>query len=334
MLFKKCMKILKNYIEDNLLCDRPGLFVFSDPGGAKPILAFIYLNNISSSSIVYTDRQYDFFDDYPGIKIIKYTNQNIEKLIDTHLPSFVFTGTSYTSKIELLFLEAANNKKISTFSFIDHYSNHIERFHLGDKIILPNTICYPNLKIAEISKNKFNGIEKCIFPNYHHKFLENWSPTISKSQFASKLGIGNNKKILLFAPDPISNIGGVIKYGIDEVTSWNLLIKNLESLDVNSFVIILKLHPNQNLDYFFKNAFKSVKLEIIYLNDLGTNSLIYFSDIIVGMFSNLLVEAIIMKKKVIRCLINYKGEDPFMNDNIGYCIRRELDFKDILNKLL
>jgi hypothetical protein len=65
-----------------------------------------------------------------------------------------------------------------------------------------------------------------------------------------------------------------------------------------------------------------------------TNTLIYFSDIIIGIFSNLLVESIVMKKIVIRCLINFTGVDPFLNDNIGYCLYRDLDFKDVLNKTM
>ena len=323
-----------NYVDADLLCYSPGLFVFSDPGGAKPILAFIYLKKISSTSIVYTDREYDFFNDYPGIKIIKYTNQNIEELIETHSPSFVFTGTSYTSKIELLFLLAAKKKKIKTLSYIDYYSNHIERFQLEDKIILPNTICFPNLKIAEVSKNTFNDIEKIIFPNYHHIFLERWKPKLSKTQFRSKFGIDCRKKILLFAPDPISNIGGVKKYGIDEVSTWNLLIKKLELLDKNNFIVIIKLHPNQNLSYFISNALKSETVQTFYSNELDTNTLIYFSDIIIGIFSNLLVESMVMKKTVIRSLINFTGVDPFINDNIGYCLYRDVDFDHVLNKTM
>ena len=321
-----------NYVDDFLI--GKGLFVFSDPGGAKPILAFIFLKKITSKSIVITDREYDFFSDYPGVKIIKYTNQDINKLIKDYSPSYVFTGTSYTSKIELNFLISAKKLQINTFSLIDHYSNHLERFFLNNEIILPNYICYPSIEIAKISKNKIKRVKKLIFQNYHHSFLKQWTPKITKSDFISELGIDFKKKILLFAPDPISNIGGKEKFGIDEVGIWNLCLKNLELLDFNSFIVILKLHPNQNQRYFIDNASKSLKVKTFILNNYDTNTLIFFSDIVLGMFSNILVESLVMNKKVIRCLVNYNGIDPFSNDHIGKCLTNEVDlFKELKKEL-
>ena len=40
-----------------------GLFVFSDPGGAKPILSYVALNKISNYFII-SDRVYNFYTDF------------------------------------------------------------------------------------------------------------------------------------------------------------------------------------------------------------------------------------------------------------------------------
>ena len=37
------------------------LFIFSDPGGAKPILSFIKLNNLKNFEVI-SDRNYKFYD--------------------------------------------------------------------------------------------------------------------------------------------------------------------------------------------------------------------------------------------------------------------------------
>lgn len=326
------MKIWMNYADESLSQLGKGVYVFSDPGGAKPILAYIFLRNISTNSVVISDREYDFFKNYSGINVIKYNNEKIEDLLSLYSPSFVFTGTSYTSKIELQFLEVAKKMKIKTFSFIDHYSNHLERFSYNNRFILPDYICFPTDEIAKISENNFLDKQKLIFPNFHHLFLESWNPIFKKADFLSKLGIGKGKKILLFAPDPLSNVGGVEKFGIDEVTTCNLLIKNLELLNLKSIVFVIKLHPNQNIEYFNNNYYKSSKLRIVFANRLETNDLIYYSDLVIGIFSNLLVESVIMKKNVIRCLIGFKGLDPFLNDSVGECIYDDLVLKDVLIK--
>ena len=40
-----------------------GIFVFSDPGGAKPIMALIKLNRLKNYK-VFSDREYSFFKDF------------------------------------------------------------------------------------------------------------------------------------------------------------------------------------------------------------------------------------------------------------------------------
>ena len=79
-----------------------GLFVFSDPGGAKPLLALVTLikNNLNDYRII-SDRKYDFYDEF-GLNVHV---PNILSDFDNFKPDFLFTGTSYTSKLELKYIE-------------------------------------------------------------------------------------------------------------------------------------------------------------------------------------------------------------------------------------
>ena len=47
------------------------------------------------------------------------------------------------------------------------------------------------------------------------------------------------------------------------------------------------------------------------------NTLLYYSDVVIGFFSNILIESRLMNKPVIRFLLNDKVQDPFHDKNIG-----------------
>ena len=114
-----------------------------------------------------------------------------------------------------------------------------------------------------------------------------------------------DKKIILYAPDPLTNVGGVDKYGFDEVTGLQFLINAFENYDkVTDFIILLKPHPNQNLHVF--NSFLAARkliigeIEVQLLSvSISNNLLIYYSEVIVSFFSNILSEAILIGKKTI-----------------------------------
>jgi hypothetical protein len=94
-----------------------GLFVFSDPGGAKPLLALLKLRPELKNYLVVSDRNYDFFSDF-NIPVASYTSESANEVIKEFNPDFIFTGTSYTSKIELNFVLAAKRFNIPSYSFL------------------------------------------------------------------------------------------------------------------------------------------------------------------------------------------------------------------------
>ena len=123
-----------------------GLFVFSDPGGAKPILSFIFNKKVKNYMVV-SDRKYNFFSDF-NINVETYDLNKENEIINEYNPDYIFTGTSYTSKIELKFISLAKKLNISTYSFIDHYT---------DGSISTQGIKYSYLKDSKFLK-VFDGI--------------------------------------------------------------------------------------------------------------------------------------------------------------------------------
>jgi hypothetical protein len=301
-------------IENNLFKpDSNGLFVFSDPGAAKGVLAqALKMKNNLEKLYILSDRNYSFYKDF-GFDVIV-----LDKLENYHIDNleldFIFTGTSYTSKLELNFIKYAKKKGIKTFSFVDHWTSIKNRFKYNDYYIFPDYILLIDQRAKEIAIQE-GLLEKdiVIWGNPYYEYLKNWIPSISKNQIFKNLGLKENKKLVVFAPDPISNINGKGIYGFDEFDAINELNKILVSNNFD-FNLVLKLHPNQNkeiLNYIYN------KNIVIANSEIDSNLLIYYSDIVIGFFSNFLIEANIMNKKIIRYHLKSLDNDPLYELNIG-----------------
>jgi hypothetical protein len=291
-----------------------GLFVFSDPGGAKPVLSLAKSleSNLDFCKIV-SDRSYSFFKDF-NLEVSD-SNLTVESEIQLTQPDFLFVGTSYTSNIELRYVKEATRLGIKSFAFVDHWTSFKERFVLNDQTVYPSVI----LVIDEIAKNKALEVgipERLIevFGNPYHQFIGQWKPSISKTKFFSQLGFNiEGKKFITYAPDPLSNVNGELIYGFDEVSATKKFVECLQNLE-DDFVILLKVHPNQSI-----NRIKNVigKPIVLLPDNIDTNSLMYYSDLVVGFFSSFLIEASIMNKPVLRFLIDGYQKDPFESMPFG-----------------
>lgn len=294
-----------------------GIFVFSDPGGAKPCLSFILLNNISNY-IVISDREYSFYSDF-NINVI--ISDEIEKYINEFKPDYIFSATSYTSNIEKIAIKNAKIKKITCITYIDHSTNILDRFKLNNEFYLPDFILVSDYDTQNKVKslNLFNSCNLMKITNPYHFFLAKWKPKVDKESFLAQLKIPTQKKIILIAFDPLSNINGLEKYGFDELTGINEINSIIESEDLD-YTYIFKPHPNQNIDLLKKELSNKI---ILVPSQTDTNNLIFFSDIIIGFFSNILLEASVFDKKIIRYQPVGCKNDPFVNKKIGIIATKE-----------
>lgn len=306
------------------------LFVFSDPGGAKPCLALIEEYNLKNV-IALSDRQYHFYDDFKTKVII--ASSNFEKLVDSINPDIIFTGTSYTSEIEKQFIRIARNRNIVCVSFVDHWTSMLARFqHTNHELLFPDQVWVIDERAKQIAIEE--GIDKDrinISGNPYHNWLKKWKPLISKDFFYSQIGlINSNKKILLYAPDPLSNVDGISKFGFNEITATKSLIKLFDKYqtELNSYVVFVKAHPNQNRKKL-ENLFKNCQQFYLLPEKIDTNTIIYFSDIVIGFFSSLLIEASILGKPVLRYFYKQPKYDPFMDLNVGTVVNNHSIIKNI-----
>lgn len=306
------------------------LFVFSDPGGAKPCLSFIEENNIINA-IAISDREYAFYKDFKTSVII--LNHGFEQLIDTLKPDLIFTGTSYKSDIEQQFIKIASKKSITCFSFIDHWTSISKRFEdAAGKRTLPDQVWVIDERAQQIAIQE--GIDKTkiiISGNPYHGWLKNWKPKVSKKDFIKHIDLQHqNKKILVYAPDPLSNVDGANTYGFDELSIGSLLLIFFEKYEteLKDWIVLVKAHPNQNRAKLGEVICGSSYFKFLP-SDIDTNTTIYYADAVLGFFSSILIEASIMKKKIFRLHLNYVEKDPLFNLNIGVVV----DLKGLLDEL-
>ena len=117
------------------------------------------------------------------------------------------------------------------------------------------------------------------------------------------------KKLIIFVSDDIkrnfknNNLGECI-LGYDEYTILITLLNKLAELhkinkvNFNYYQILIKLHPKSKIDKFnhILKKFEFIKIHII--RDCDPLTLNYFSDYVIGMFSNMIIESFLMKKYI------------------------------------
>jgi len=309
------------------------LFVFSDPGGAKPCLSLIEENSLTEA-IAVSDRQYPFYNDFKTH--VRIENQNFEQLVDSINPELIFTGTSYTSNIENQFIKIAQNKNIPCYSFVDHWTSISRRFYdSSEKMILPDKVWVIDERAREIAiQEDIDKTKIIISGNPYHDWLRNWKPSISKEVFLKQLHLHNlNTKLLVYAPDPLSNVKGKEVYGFDELSASTDLVELFKThqKELNQWNVLVKAHPNQDrskLNEIFErhNAFYLLSEKI------DTNTIIYYADVVMGFFSSFLIEAAILNKPVLRFIDERTIYDPILEINVGITTNKNT-FIEILSKI-
>jgi predicted glycosyltransferase len=297
-----------------------GIFVYSDPGGARAVLAEAFFMKKNGLDVrVYSDRKYSFAKEF-GLEVIE-PLQSPDTIISEFNPDFIYTGTSYISDIELNFIAAAKKQGIKSIAIIDHWTSMKARFLRRDKLVLPDEIHVIDERAKSICMEEGIDAERIrVTGNPYHQYLKQWKPAEDKETFLEKLGIKDNKKIVVYAPDPLSNVNGKERFGFDEITATAQIGQLLDKNAFHHLYFILKAHPNQNMSKIEMPERENI---IVADDTVDSGTLMYYADLVIGFFSNFLLEAALLGKKVLRFhplpLIN----DPLKPTSIGKIVDPE-----------
>jgi hypothetical protein len=329
-----------------------GIFVFSDPAGANSVLALIdrlIENGYNAENyLVFTDSLGVFSDDYKELVIKQAIEPDqINQLLTKYNPDYLFSATSIHD-YEHQWRKLANRLNIKTIGFIDHWTNYLERFSFKNETIFPDEIWVIN----EIAKKEAiqAGIPErliTISGNPYYEKVKNFSPEISKKDFFLSHKLDPIKKSILFISDDIkksfpSNENGDCILGFDEyaVLSDILIgftkLKKDRQIDFGNYQLVIKLHPRAT-ENKFKNVLNELKpegLDTFCLKQCEPLTLNYYSDYVLGMFSNMVTESMLMKKKLLRVEIGAKKEDIFKFKSSLNRITSRKDLEPALEKLI
>ena len=297
------------------------LIVFSDPGGAKPCLSLAKKWQQSDELLVCSDRRYGFFETF-DIPVRQCRGEDANAIFQEFQPDSLYSGTSYTSRIELDFLREAAMRGIPSASFVDHYTGFDVRFGTAEARILPDKIHVLDEKAAALAREA--GLPESrirITGNPYHEFLGSWRSRLTKEQVFQKLDIPlSDAKTILFAPDPLSNAGGAEKFGTDEVAILGLLLEALGEIG-KQIQLLIKAHPNQSMEHLktgLKNLPRNVEVHLVPSEkDALLNDLIQHADLAAGMFSSLLIEAELLGAKTLRIMCGITIPDPLAGQSAG-----------------
>ena len=348
-MFLRLLRHLEKYLQTLIKFNFKIIFVFSDPAGGNIIMSLID-NLLLKDKIPEVD--FKVFSNLEGIidksyeKYIIRIPNNLNLIQDEILrfkPEEIFTTTS-NNNFEHNWRKVAKKINVRVKSFVDHWTGIRKRFRFNEEEIFPNIIYLIDEEAKRIAIEE--GINKnliVIKENPYYEKVKNFKPNYSKEIFFSKLKITNNKKIILYISDDIKN-KSIFKFlGFNEFTILEDILNSINSLkeskklNVKDYFFLIKLHPRakKNKFFYYEGIFKNLGLDFRIIKNFDPLEINYFSDFVLGMFSNMVIESFLMRKKLLRIQTGIRTKDPLGFDNLnGNFVKKIENLDSSLFKLL
>lgn len=331
------------------------LFFARDPGGANVILPVYMKLKEKYHTYIYAK---EF-----ALKSFRRENiaaGNIEDECDTQKfeeigtflrnvsPDLIITGTSLNDFTERFFWKAAEMQNIKTFAILDQWMNlgirfseySYEQADLYHQKAGHPYLPYKILVMDQLAKNRLleEGIEEeRISVTGQPHFDVVWN----KFQNA-RAGYDRNYWNVVFVSEPISQdydsgSNTRLYWGYNEKTIFSALYKNLKKIALKyekAIRIIIRPHPRENPQTWqlTVNQLKDDNITVVCDMESSSFGLIKTADLVCGMSSMFLLEAVICNKPVMSIEIGLKRENPFILNEIN-CCRSVLSEEELYEQL-
>ena len=255
---------------------------------------------------------------------------SLDVLFQNSKPKAVFL-TYETGPIALAIINACKKNGIKTISMQHgiiaknwkYYTvNPLETqsrfgFPIPDKMLL-----YGNFSKNILLENHFPQDRLEVFGNPEFFNLQLKKKILTQSNLRKKYGIKHNQKIILFTPIVLEKEYDESEKKLDyNLRIWEHLLQNFKN-DPN-FHIFLKPHPGENHNSYEKilENVNCNNANIIFDNIL---EIISISDIVITMFSSIIVDALSLDKYVLE--INYPNViDPIEFNKMGKIMQSNIE---------
>ena len=264
--------------------------VSHDAGGAEILSSWVHQQPLPYCLVI----------DGPAIPIFQrklgklriYSLEQAIKLCD-----WVLCGSSWQSNLEkqAIFLAKESGKK--TITFLDHWVNYPERFHLDDVAVYPDEIWVGDVDAQKIAESTFSEIKVVLQPNpYFKDMVEELAVSQSKSEDSCQSSV-------LYVCEPISEYalltyGNERYWGYTETDALRFFLENFSSLGSPVSEIKIRPHPSESKSKYDWATLES-PLAAYIESSKSLIEQILEADVVVGCESMAMVIGLLAKKRVI-----------------------------------
>lgn len=338
-----------------------------DPGGANAIMPLIEpLRALGNEVSVYgkdaalsSYRKQNIGCSDISDTIPSGTQEETDEFVRKACPDVIVTGTSSEDFTERHLWKAAERAEITSFAVLDQWTNYRLRLisESGDPMNerAASELMFPSFCFI---MDEFARKEMCALGIDSKKLVVSGQPffdyirktgdritTQEVEQLRRELTGSEHGHVFVFASQPIASIhrkNGMAEdyWGYTEETVLKSVVKTLSKLTgemATEVTLVLRLHPKDEL-HAYKSVLATLPSSIKVVVDRETESslLLKASDLIIGMFSMLLLEAAILDRRFISVQIGLKRENPLIFDRMGLVrsILSERELEETLRGIL
>ncbi len=332
-----------------------------DPGGAEA-LSPVVLQLIREQKVELTTLGYKFseeiftkrnvpFKKLKDFNITDVSPASMELLLDKLKPNLIVLGTSQGRSIENDIVLAARKKQIRTFCLLDFWNNYSQRFsclETGKKFLfLPDFIgIMDEFAKEEMVKEGFEPERLLITGQPYFDSLFELAKDFNGDRikrFRSSLNLPDESLLISFFSQALTKTRGTDEtssayLGYTQITILDSLLKALHSIQSEckkDIALFIKLHPKESSSEI-DNLISGARLRIIMDEMVNSRELMLSSDVVAGMFTMVLVEAFLVKKKVLSIQIGLKKEDELIlsRQKVIQPVYREEELLPALRKII
>lgn len=316
-----------------------GLLAFSDPAGAKACLALAaMLREADSAQTVraFSNKDHAFYAHWPT-PVTVLPGLDLEALPER--PDWIFTGTSHPQSsacFEALILRQACALGISTTAFVDHWTNLGTRFRIGDESVLPDTIWVLDERAKEVGIG--DGLPEAVLEIHNNPYLDYiadyWKPALNKEQVLEQASVAASQ-FVLYVPDPISLRNENGEWQFDECSALIDIARAMKGL--NGSALIVKPHPLQPMDAMnqaLEEARLVTDIPVAYAPPIDNLELAAAAQVVLGFYSNFLIEANALGKAIVRYFPSGGERDTIAHLGIGSKLEHPAALRSELTTLL
>jgi hypothetical protein len=280
------------------------LIVCNDAGAAQNISSYLYFNKIGYFLSISRIAKKIFKD-----KNVYKNNINFSEGLK--ISSFYITGTSWTSKKEIILIK---NYKEKVVTILDHWVNIKKRFLLKKKYYFPREVWTFDKYSYQAAKEQLPGIVNVKkIKNYNLMYAR-----IIENKVKKNNDYYNN---YLYLTEPIKKFNKLYlkkKSKYTEIDAFSFFLNKLYFFNrVNK--VTIRVHPKDNKNQYLKLVKNFKNFKIFFSNNSNVFKDLASNYNVVSCNSSILALASDLKKKKVYCSIPVKSENCLLpHKNIKY----------------